>query len=120
MRLTVSKKCAILVNDEAQSRIVTVNTAGFLFPVKNHSFGVYAPILFGNGRSALCLVSQDTARLNGIGALSFKTIRTGKHANAHRPLTHTVGDSTMHALKHFTAATPGTQIPMLKLHRVML
>lgn len=113
-------KYDILISAEVRNKKVTVNTAGFLFPVKNHSFGACAPTLFRNGRFVLSLSSQDTARLNGVGALSFKTIRTGKRANANRPLTHTVEVTTMHALNHFTAATPGTQIPLLKLNRVML
>lgn len=118
--LTMTVKYDILISAEVRNKKVTVNTAGFLFPVKNHSFGACAPTLFRNGRFVLSLSSQDTARLNGVGALSFKSNGPNRRANVYPALTHTVEVPTMHVAKHSTAATPGAQIPLLKLNRVML
>lgn len=108
--------CDILVGDKTRS-----TGAFFIAHSQTAYFGAKAPALFRLKTCPSCLVNRSHTRLFGAGALSFKSTinEPGKCANTYPALTHTVGDSTMHAANDCTPRNPnGQDLPPELLNRI--
>lgn len=101
-------KCDILVSDETYNRI---SDAVFCLPFTSHSFSDNAPALFGQPCPCFTSHQLKQARPDSVGALPFKSTidKAGRCANTRRPLTHTVGVTTMHAANDCTPHDPSGQ-----------
>lgn len=101
-------KCDILVSGETYSRI---SDAVFCLPFTSHSFSDNAPALFGQPCPCFTSHQLKQARPDSVGALPFKSTidKAGRCANTRRPLTHTVGVTTMHAANDCTPHDPSGQ-----------
>lgn len=111
-------KCDILVSGETYSRI---SDAVFCLPFTSHSFSDNAPALFGQPCPCFTSHQLKQARPDSVGALPFKSTidKAGRCANTRRPLTHTVGVTTMHAANDCTPRNPNEQdLPLELLNRI--
>lgn len=99
-------------------------TGAFLFAQNNNNnqcFGVKAPALSRQPACPSCLANRSKPRLDGAGAFAFKSTidKAGRCANTRRPLTHTVGVTTMHAANDCTPHDPsGQPLPIELKNRI--